>query len=623
MNYDFFKKLSLAYPDKEKLLASLKKKDSQLDDNIFGLMDKYYIKECLLIIDKDKNNKIEYYKKMRKYLIVFTQKEMNGIIEFFYKYHTLKRIIEQKIFDVDFREELCEELIILIETYISSYYSSYKQNCIDYNLRINYCNILKLYLELLEEKYSIDKEEIYKYLKNKFPEKITVAEVKKNINDLPKEKIRYIDILIQIFIYAPDKNEKEKIKNKFKSIFSAILETIVKFIGGTFCLKKITFDKPSVSSILFGVFITTKFVNDFEELTDEKKLLWNDEESCIELYKKKRDSYKASALYILSKKILKKIWAIPSIPFSYFNGNLLSNYNYGDEIGFKRNSINKNKIEECFQYFYNKKINFIYFEILGSWDIGFNNFIEKEIKEIKSYNYYIDRAIINFYENKKKLIKLLMKNKIEKYQHIIKKITEKGLFETIENYLVGITEALIETPYSMIKGLFNISDFNENKKIKISEEIDIFKQKELIIKIQNNINDIIGEYYITLKDINMEEFKYYLSMYKNGEFVFSQIKYIIQEEFSKVKKLYEECWEEKEKSIFCQHYFGLQKKLIIILKHNNNIEGWTDIELQKDFIENDESKNNEQENAQDDINLVIKDEIKEIKDADLKDFEVI
>ena len=27
----------------------------------------------------------------------------------------------------------------------------------------------------------------------------------------------------------------------------------------------------------------------------------------------------------------------------------------------------------------------------------------------------------------------------------------------------------------------------------------------------------------------MEEFKYYLSMYKNGEFVFSQIKYIIQE----------------------------------------------------------------------------------------------
>ena len=59
------------------------------------------------------------------------------------------------------------------------------------------------------------------------------------------------------------------------------------------------------------------------------------------------------------------------------------------------------------------------------------------------------------------------------------------------------------------------------------------------------------------------------------------------------------------------------------MKHNNNIEGWTDIELQKDFIQNDESKNNEQENAQDDINLVIKDEIKEIKDADLKDFEVI
>ena len=60
------------------------------------------------------------------------------MIEFFYKYHTLKKIIKQKIFDVDFREELCEELIILIETYISSYYSSYKQNCIDFQLRITF-----------------------------------------------------------------------------------------------------------------------------------------------------------------------------------------------------------------------------------------------------------------------------------------------------------------------------------------------------------------------------------------------------------------------------------------------------------------------------------------------------
>ena len=56
---------------------------------------------------------------MRKYIIKFTKIILNRIIEFFYKYHNLRRILEQKIFDVDFREELCEELIILIETYIS------------------------------------------------------------------------------------------------------------------------------------------------------------------------------------------------------------------------------------------------------------------------------------------------------------------------------------------------------------------------------------------------------------------------------------------------------------------------------------------------------------------------
>ena len=89
-------------------------------------------------------------------------------------------------------------------------------------------------------------------MKNKFPEATTVSEVKKNLNDLSKEKIRYIDILIQIFIYAPDKTEEEKIKNIFISIFSTILESLVKLIGNLFALKKITIDNTSVPSILFG-----------------------------------------------------------------------------------------------------------------------------------------------------------------------------------------------------------------------------------------------------------------------------------------------------------------------------------------------------------------------------------
>jgi hypothetical protein len=382
----------------------------------------------------------------------------------------------------------------------------------------------------------------------------------------------------------------------------------------------------SVPSILFGAFITIKCIDDFEEMINEKKLLWNEEESNIELYKKKRDSYKASTIYIFSKKIYEKLLSYASIPFSYFNGNLLFKYNNGDEIGFNRNSIKNNKIEECFHYFYSKKINDIYFEILGSWDIGFNNFIENKIKEIKDHNdNYIDYSIINFYKNKKKLINLMTKNKIEKYKQEIEydKLIEKGLLKSVGGYFLGVTKALVETPYLMVKGLFNISDFNKNKKINLKEEIDILRQKGLLTKIQNKINDIISEYYTKLKYINMEEFKYYLSFYKNGKFVFSQIKYIVQEEFSKINKLYEECWEEKEKSIFCQNYFGLQKKLIITLKDNDNFDGWADIELEKDFIQIDENKKNEQENVQDNTNLVIIDEIKDKDDLDLNDYIMI
>ena len=49
----------------------------------------------------------------------------------------------------------------------------------------------------------------------------------------------------------------------------------------------------------------------------------------------------------------------------------------------------------------------------------------------------------------------------------------------------------------------------------------------------------------------------------------------------------------------------------------------TDIELQNDFIQKDGNKNNEQDNVQNDINLVVKDEIKETDDFDFKDYEFI
>ena len=90
-----------------------------------------------------------------------------------------------------------------------------------------------------------------------------------------------------------------------------------------------------------------------------------------------------------------------------------------------------------------------------------------------------------------------MKNKIEKYQKIIESenLLEDGLLESIKAYFVGIAEAIIETPILMIKGLFNISEFSDNKKINLKDEIAISKRKGLLIEIQKNIEDIIGEYY--------------------------------------------------------------------------------------------------------------------------------
>ena len=59
------------------------------------------------------------------------------------------------------------------------------------------------------------------------------------------------------------------------------------------------------------------------------------------------------------------------------------------------------------------------------------------------------------------------------------------------------------------------------------------------------------------------------------------------------------------------------------LKDNDNIKEWVDIELKKDFIQIDENEKNEHEIEENDKKFVIKDEIKETNDSDLKDYIII
>ena len=582
MYYQELKNFTMKYEDKEYLIKIYNNCNKQISHDIFGLVDKYNLQENLILIDKNDKNRFNYYKKQRKYLIEFVNKDFDSITEFFFKFFTLKKILLQKNFDIDYREEICEEELKLIESFIYSYYTSYKQNCIDFHVLKNYCEILQIRLEILEEKYNIDKEEIYSFLKSIPKENSTPEEVKKQIIFDKPERNTYILTLIQIFIYTPDKTNEQKAENQWITIFSVIIENMAKLLGTLLCIKHITICK-GIPSILFPAYLCLKFGKEFLEEIEKIKILWSDESEREKIFRiQKESSYNCPTYYKIGKKIINTILSIPSIPFSYFSGNLLGLKYDSEVIGFGKNIKNDDKLKLSVNHYHKNIINSTYINMLSLWDYNFNIFVEEKIKEIEN-KVSINKEIIDFYKTNKELIRLLTENKIDKYKDII---NSKDLMNKIKNEVRGMCLALFKTPYKMIKGIFNISDFDFNKEIDFIEEIKIYQKNEGIKKADVEIKNIIMNNYFTIKDNNLQQLQCYLSSYINGNNILKRINFIIQDEFEKINKLYDSLWDEKEKSIFGKNYFGLKRELILELKENENIEGWVDIELKENISKN-------------------------------------
>ena len=69
MSYSGLKTLCIEYNDKNTLIKFLNNYIKDRKHNIFGMMEKFHILQCLMLIDNKANNKLNFYKKLSKIII--------------------------------------------------------------------------------------------------------------------------------------------------------------------------------------------------------------------------------------------------------------------------------------------------------------------------------------------------------------------------------------------------------------------------------------------------------------------------------------------------------------------------------------------------------------------------
>ena len=197
------------------------------------------------------------------------------------------------------------------------------------------------------------------------------------------------------------------------------------------------------------------------------------------------------------------------------------------------------------------------------------------------------------------------------------------IYEPVKGFFWGIGTTFPK----IIKGLFNKSDYDGNKKIDFEKEIGILKNKKELEIIEEQINDINKEQYYKLKDIYLNELKNLMQFFPNGKEIFFRMCLIFQEELERIKKIYQDAWGEEEKYIFDQNYFNLKEELKIVIKENKKLDEWIFVETETIYVkkEKNEKQDTESEKINEEKDLLFESQLNEnIEKKNINDeFEVV
>jgi len=149
---------------KQNMIDNLKQIYNEGKNNIYAKIDKFEILKNLFVFDY-KNNNI-YYKKIMELLKNINRVNNLTLDEYFTRINKNSEIIKNNLFGYDISEKLAEENLRHIRTFIDQNYKGQEKDAVEPALKEKHVEIINDYINVIVDKYEIDKDKILKKLQD-------------------------------------------------------------------------------------------------------------------------------------------------------------------------------------------------------------------------------------------------------------------------------------------------------------------------------------------------------------------------------------------------------------------------------------------------------------------------
>ena len=515
--------------NKEKMLNILNSLLNYSKNNVYDLVDELEIRKTLIFLLKESRDNIIHFNRIKTIIREMQILELSSPDELMTRINKFSEIINERAFNIDFLEIIAEENLKNIEFVINKFYNGSDKNSAPPELKKKHVQIINDYMEIIEEKYQINKKKIFDGL-----QKIKGDNINELLflfqNSLNKHEQLYYDLLVKTVLEQPD--SETWIESYVTPIFKVIRNIIISL--GAFKLASLTGSKiltalsVSISGATILKNVSDEIIKKYFSLKEEERNVFhlnekNTPKSGFQLFKKK-----------LKEKCKKMISPIKKYSSAFFNKKILR-LKEENKIGFERKYDLKANENECDNY---------KTKIVTNYYINIKKVIEEKNrqkllilqKKFKDKSRTDKPKEINYFFNtKKNIIKKEIDIEINELKKRYPEFKDNTLIENILKTICDVGSAGIGILRSVISvfsyGLAN-KLFSQKKNFEIIlETIKNYKYKEFEkemeeIKQKNENNEflILKEDIKFLAKSSSEDNRIFNKMLENEKTEFDDIK---------------------------------------------------------------------------------------------------
>lgn len=517
-------KCSRNVKNNEKMLSSLNSLLNHSKNNIYDLIDEYEIRKMLILLNPQNTDNIKHFKRLKQIIIRDLQiVEPKEIDEFMTKILKYSEIVNGKSFDIDLREILAEENLKFMKYMKEKYYNGEEQNAAPNNLKKIYVRIINDYMNVIKEKYNIDREKIFNGLQNidrenKGNKERKEIEVTLFENSLNKYEKLYYDLLLQSILEMPD--SESWIESVCTPIFKIIRDIVLAF--GSFKLASLTGSK-----IILALSASVGGITIFKDLSQEmiKTYFFFDDKQRTLYHLNQKNSPKRR-FSILIKKIKEKYWKIfkplKNI-FTKFVDTKILHLKEAPKIGFEKMLKKEENIEiEC-EIFRNNELKHYFKNKKEMKKIEFQQNLFNIQKKYEKRNKSKPSKINKFFKLRRKIVSKYAEFKEKKLKEKYPGYKDPTIFEKIKK----LSKKIKGFGYGGIKSFCNIFTFGLTtkyfaKKNSFENTLEMIKNKkynEFKKKLEDIQKKKEDDNYIIL----YEEIKYLTRASPNDSYLFKTL----------------------------------------------------------------------------------------------------